>query len=85
MVQLLKPSGLMWFAASHGREEHGTLQHNPADSLTTKLGDPEWANFYKAISIEDVKSVLDLPAIFSEHQISYSEDGAGIYFWGVKK
>ena len=75
----------MWFAASYKRGEHGTIKANPNDSLTTKLGDPQWAEFYKEISIEDVRSVLDLNAIFSEHKIEYSEDEAAIYFWGVKK
>src|SRR3990172_6612358 len=32
MVQLLKPEGLMWFAASYKRAEHGTFRSNPIDS-----------------------------------------------------
>src|SRR3972149_5596880 len=86
MVQLLKPNGLMWFAcASINRPEHGTLLHGPADSLTTKINDPEWGNFYKNITIEDIKSVLDLNAIFSEHKIEYSPDEMTLYFWGIKQ
>ena len=86
MVQLLKPNGLMWFAcASLKRPEHGTMEHNPSDSLTTKINDPEWETYYKNINIEDVKSVLDINAIFSEHEIKYSEDEMTLYFWGVKK
>ena len=37
------------------------------------------------ITIEDIKSVLDLNAIFSEHKIEYSPDEMTLYFWGIKK
>ncbi len=86
MVELLKSKGFMWFAAGGpAREEHGTKNNNPLDSLTTQLPDPEWNIFYHNLSIQDVRSVLNLDALFDPYVIEYSPDEMTIYFWGIKK
>ncbi|MFA5013929.1 MAG: methyltransferase domain-containing protein [Actinomycetota bacterium] len=88
MVALLKPNGLMWFSTPSQWSEHGTKTNNPADSLTSKL-DSEWADYYKNLTIEDIKSVLDLDAIFEKHEMFYFNDPGhsevSIRFWGIKK
>ncbi len=88
MVELLKPGGFMWFEAPHLFGEHGTRQANPADSLTVDFNE-EWANYYRNMNIEDIRSVLDLDAIFEKYDLSYFEKvGAGaisMRFWGIKK
>lgn len=86
MVALLQPGGFMWFAAGYKRVEHGTKTFNPNDSLTVNYSD-EWSHFYKHVSIEDVKSVLDLDAIFEKYEIGYTQgnDECDIHFWGIKK
>jgi len=92
MVKLLKPKGLMFFSAgANDCGEHGTKTHNPLDSLTTRLKG-EWPDYYKNITIEMVKSVLDLDKIFEQYDIYYPkyirntlEEKNRIYFWGIKK
>ena len=84
MVELLKPGGMMWFTCAAEREEHGTKTKNPDDSLTVKLDDEDWQNFYLHSSEETVRSVLDLDKIFKEYEIGYSEDKAFLKFWGIK-
>lgn len=89
MVELLKPEGLMWFVAGHSMGEHGTRRNNPDDSLTVKLNDEKWPDYFKNISIEMVRSVLDLDKIFKEYEIKYVDEHNQpelfIYFWGIKK
>ena len=59
---------------------------SPNDSLTSQL-DNKWADYYKDVRMEDIKSVLDLDKIFEEHEIFYTaEDGERhLHFWGIKK
>ena len=86
MVKLLKPNGLMWFSAAYRRPEHGTKYHNPEDSLTVRYND-QWAYFYRNISENDVRSVINVDEIFSQYEFSYSEgnDNLDLHFWGIKK
>lgn len=88
MVDLLKPGGFMWFEAPHNWPEHGTRKTNPNDSLTSKKSD-EWADYYRNLDIEDVERVLDLNAVFSEHEIFYApkinQPEIPLRFWGIKK
>ena len=86
MVSLVRSGGMIWFAAGYKRLIHGTKQYNPSDSLTSNL-DNEWADYYGGVSIEMVRSVLDLDAIFSKYKIDYSEGNneCDIHFWGIKK
>ena len=88
MVKLLKPGGFMWFDAPHTWAEHGTVEHSPSDSLTSKLND-EWAHYYKNMDIEDITSVLNLDEIFESHEIFYKtiNDGpeTSLRFWGIKR
>jgi len=53
MYELLKPGGLMFISASFTHKVHGTREHSPNDSGTTKL-EGEWADYYKSISPEDI-------------------------------
>lgn len=93
MVELLKPKGLMFFAASHSMGEHGTLSHNPLDSLTTQLGEHPhlnpWVNYYGNITKEMVKEAINLDAIFEQYEIEYQgnpgQPDLFIHFWGIKK
>ncbi len=88
MVDLLKPGGFMWFDAPHVWNEHGTKRDGPCDSLTSDL-DSEWADYYKNVNIEDIRSVLDLDKIFEKHEIFYAtkvnQPEVSLRFWGIKK
>lgn len=83
--KMLKPGGLFIFTcASTGRPEHGTLRTTPDQSLTTKYDTvPEWANYYKNLTVGDISECLNLdnfnPCAFYNNSNSHD-----LYFWGIK-
>ncbi len=81
MVNLLNPSGFMFFSAGHKFKDHGTLEKNPGDSGTTQMGD-EWANYYKNFNIKDVTDSLNLEKIFVEFYLGIKDKD--LIFWGIK-
>ena len=89
MVRLLKSGGLMIFTcASTGRPEHGTLRTNPDDAPFLKDIDEKWSNYYKNLTEDDIRAVIDVNNIFTSYQ--FIEDYCGnigndLYFWGIKK
>jgi SAM-dependent methyltransferase len=86
IVHMLKPGGLFAFTcASTGRGEHGTLRTTQGCSLTTQLGDMEWANYYKNLTEDDVKEAVPIDDIFEHYQFFYNPASYDLYFWGVKK
>lgn len=85
MVSRLKPGGLfVMTCATTGRAEHGTLRTSKQDSMTTKLADVEWGNYYKNLTEEHIREVLDIESIFSSYQFSVHNGHKDLYFWGVK-
>ncbi len=90
MVELLKPGGFMWFTASHTCGKHGTRKCAPLDSLTVQLPDSTWPDYFGEITIEMVRSVIDLDKIFEKYEIFYRGNDTTqldlyIYFWGIKR
>ena len=84
-VRLLKSGGLFIFScASTGRKEHGTLRTRKDSSPLTTLVD-EWANYYKNLTEEDVRAVLDVDKLFSEYAFEYDPSPCDLYFYGIKK
>jgi len=82
MVEVLKPSGLMFISAPYKWHVHGTKDVRPHSSGTAKMYD-EWANYYKNLTINDFTETLDLPAIFKEFYIGIAE--RDLRFWGFKR
>lgn len=84
MVALLKSGGLMIFTcANEGRAEHGTARTSPQDSPFTN-------EFYRNVSLEYVKTLIDFDATFKESTFiegRLKEDGTfeDLYFYGIKK
>jgi len=83
MVELLKPSGLMFFSASSSHKEHGTERKSPWTSGTTKINNKKWANYYKNLKEKDITDVLNLKEIFSE--FSLKDEEKDIRLIGIKK
>ncbi|MFA5013922.1 MAG: methyltransferase domain-containing protein [Actinomycetota bacterium] len=85
MVSLTKSEGLMFFSVPCCVwKPHGTLDSLPEDSMTAKM-DGEWANYYKNITEENVKSVLDIDSIFSKYELGISRfNDTFLNFWGIK-
>lgn len=87
IVRLLKPGGLFTFTcATTGRAEHGTLRTSPTESMTTQLQEePEWANYYKNLTEDDIREVLDVDEIFEKYFFTTNTESFDLYFWGIKR
>lgn len=86
MFRLLRPGGLMIFTcASTGRKEHGTLNSRPEDAPFLLGVDEKWGNYYRNLTEDDIRSVMDINNSFSEFGFQYEPDSSDLYFWGVKK
>jgi hypothetical protein len=86
MVRLLKSNGMMIFTcASTGRHEHGTLRTTPEDSPFLSYGGKKWENYYKNLSEDDIRTVIDVDDIFVDYKFEYNPETFDLYFWGIKK
>ncbi len=81
-IELTRPKGLFLFTcATTGRLEHGTNVNAPwASPHTSKI-----SNYYKNLTENDIRSVLDVDSLFSEYQFSVNYFSFDLYFWGIKK
>ena len=85
IYKLLKPGGLFFFTcASTGRKEHGTKTSYSESSYACIGNLPEFCDYYKNLSIEDLHDVLDLRKSFSSFASYYNKKSADLYFWGIK-
>jgi len=85
ICRLLKSSGLFFFTcAAPGREEHGTLNClSHSSPFTSKI--PEWCNYYKNLTEEDIRKTIDIDNIFQKYEFSGNDDPHDLYFWGIKR
>ena len=76
----LKPGGIFLFTcATTGRKEHGTKRTSPKNA-------PFVTDYYKNITEQDVREVLNVQDLFSDFQfIARTSAPHDLYFWGVKK
>lgn len=86
-VDLLKNNGMFLFTcASTGRLEHGTERTTPWASPSCGI----FNDYYKNLTEEDIRDIIDCDKIFYEYKFIYNPDGASIgegdlYFYGIKK
>lgn len=92
MIRLLKPGGLMIFTCASedrvkniGRPIHGTLTYKPQDAPFLNNMSEEWANYYKNLTEEDIRNVVDINNTFSSYEFEFEETSFDLYFWGIKK
>ncbi len=99
IVRMLAPKGCFLFScATTGRAEHGTPRTTPQDSPATQSVSAEWSSYYKNLTEEDIRDVLDVDDIFSQYAFSVNtrpklwwkrifrrRASADLYFYGVKK
>jgi len=84
MYRLLKPGGLFILTcATTGRPEHGTERTTPEDAPFI-AGNPEFENYYKNLTEEDIRAVLDVDKLFKEYEFIVNEKHHDLYFWGIK-
>jgi len=92
MIRMLKSGGLMVFAcATVGRPVHGikaSIPHNDPNWKTfptSYIDDPEWNNYYRNISIDDIRNTVHLDEHFIHYSLEIENDHHDLYFWGIKR
>lgn len=86
IVRMLRSGGLFLFTCkTTGSGEHGTLRSDGGFSSPLTATFPEWANYYRNITEEDIRSVIDVDRIFAQYEFSINNDAFDIRFWGIKK
>lgn len=86
ILRMLKPGGLFCFTcASTGRGEHGTRRTTPQDSYGTIGGVNGWTDYYKNLTLEDVRRVFDLDSTFVVWDSYYNSVTKDLYFYGIKR
>jgi SAM-dependent methyltransferase len=84
IVDMLKPGGMFVFTcATTGRPEHGTRRTTPGQSWGTISGNAHFSDYYKNLTIDDVKAAIDLDVTFESWR-SYKMN-CDLYFLGIKK
>ena len=86
IVRLLKPKGMFLFTCkTTGSQEHGTLNSDGGFSSPLTIKYPEWANYYKNITEDDVRQSISIDDIFQTYEFSVLDITKDIRFWGIKK
>ena len=81
---LSSKGGFLFSCATTGRPEHGTPATSPQDCPPTQEHS-EWSSYYKNLTEEDIRAVIDVDDIFSEYEFSVDTTAADLYFYGVKR
>jgi len=85
IIRVLKARGLFLFTCkTTGSGEHGTLRTDGGFSspLTSKI--QGWDNYYRNITENDVRSVIDIEKTFNKHEFSINTYASDIRFYGIK-
>lgn len=86
IVEILKPGGLFCFTcASTGRPEHGTRRTSPMDSYGTLGNVAGWTDYYKNLTLADIRDALDLDSTFVTWDSYYNSITKDLYFYGLKQ
>ena len=84
IYRMLKPGGLFIFTcATIGRAEHGTRRTSP-DEAPLLVNYDDWHDYYKNITENDIREVLDLDDFFSEYGFEVNDVSHDLYFYGIK-
>jgi len=87
IMRLLKSGGLFLFTcATTGRHEHGTLAYDSASSPFTVeiMG---WDNYYKNLTQEDFRKIINLDEAFIDYEFSILGSGyiSTLGFYGIRQ
>ncbi|WP_426341198.1 methyltransferase domain-containing protein [Pseudoduganella sp. S-14] len=85
-VRMLRPGGmLLMTCATTGRPEHGTRRTTPHDAPLLSSVDDEWADYYRNLDEQDVRSALDVPKLFQMIEFSVGEETHDLYCVAIKQ
>jgi SAM-dependent methyltransferase len=86
IMRMLKDGGMFIFTcASTGRPEHGTIKSDGtiAAPLLQNVSN-EWANYYKNLTENDIRSIEGFNSMFSNSYFEYNSSCCDLYFFGIK-
>lgn len=85
IYRMLRPGGLFVFTcATTGRPEHGTRRTTPEDAPLLQT-DIEWSDYYKNLTENDIREILDIESSFSLFSFSINVIANDLYFYGFKQ
>lgn len=85
IVRMLASGGLFLFTcASTGRPEHGTRRSDQGVNAPLLSNHGEWSDYYKNLTEQDIREVIDVDVVFKEHYFEYNPTAFDLYFWGIK-
>lgn len=83
IIRMLAPGGMFLFTcATTGRPEHGTKRTSPRDA---PLLEGDWSDYYKNLTEQDIRNVLDIEDIFSNFKFEVHYGHKDLMFYGIKK
>jgi SAM-dependent methyltransferase len=86
IVRMLKPGGMFLFTCkTTGSGEHGTLRTDGGFSSPLTTQRVGWDTYYRNITEEDVRSVINIEDVFEAFDFSVEESCHDIRFCGIKK
>lgn len=84
-VRMLRPGGLLLITcATTGRPEHGTRRTTPDDAPLLASIDDEWANYYRNLDENDIRTAIDMPGAFQFFEFSIGVETHDLYFFAIK-
>ncbi|KAF1029666.1 MAG: hypothetical protein GAK40_00381 [Burkholderia plantarii] len=84
-IRLLRPGGLLLLTcATTGRPEHGTRRAMPEDAPLLGLAAPDWADYYRNLTEDDIRAALDIERTFRTCAFAVNPHSHDLYFWGIK-
>lgn len=88
IVKLLASDGMFIFTcASTGRPEHGTTRSDGGVNAPLLSNHGEWSDYYKNLTEEDIRAVIDVDAIFKDYKFetNLNPGVCDLYFYGIKR
>lgn len=85
-IRMLRPGGLLLVTcATTGRQEHGTRRTTPQDAPLLAGIDDEWADYYRNLDENDIRSAIDMESFFQFAEFSIGEETHDLYLCALKQ
>lgn len=84
-MRMLRPGGVLLITcATIGRPEHGTRRTTPDDAPLLANIDAEWADYYRNLDENDIRTAINIPDTFQFSEFSIGVETHDLYFFAIK-